>query len=105
MVDKIKFGGKDDYEDIVHTDTAIYMLVSSGSIVQVNTKDSSFSTKEFSLGLTKSEFEAMYLDADSESLILLCKDCTKEKDEIRTAYRFDLRTNTFSNRPSLHYQH
>lgn len=99
MVDKVKFGGKDDYEDIVHTDTAIYMLVSSGSIVQVNTKDNSFSTKVFSLGLSKSEFEAMYLDADGESLILLCKDCAKEKDEIRAAYRFSLRTNTFSKDP------
>ena len=37
---KIKFGGHGDYEDIVHTDTADYLLVSSGTIVQVMIKDS-----------------------------------------------------------------
>ena len=49
MIGKIKFGGKGDYEDIVYTDTAIYMLVSTGAVVQVKTRDSSFTTKEFIL--------------------------------------------------------
>jgi uncharacterized protein YjiK len=98
-VNKVKFGGKGDYEDIVYTDTAIYMLVSSGTIVQVETKDSSFNTKEFTLDGEKNEFETMYLDAASHSLILLCKQCNHEKDEIRNAYRFDLRSNTFDPEP------
>ena len=97
---KVKFGGKGDYEDIVHTDTAEYMLVSTGSVVQVMTKDSSFTTKEFILDRGgKSEFEAMYLGADKKSLVLLCKECSKEKDEVRTAYRFDLTTLSFSAEP------
>jgi uncharacterized protein YjiK len=97
---KIKFGGKGDYEDIVYTDTAVYMLVSTGSVVQVKTSDSSFTTKEFSLDEEKNEFETMYLDADGHSLILLCKQCDHEKDEIRMAHRFDLRTNTFGTEPA-----
>jgi uncharacterized protein YjiK len=100
LVGKVKFGGKDDYEDIVYTDTAVYMLVSSGTVVQVATKDSSFATKEFKLDIKgTNEFEAMYLDADGKSLILLCKDCSKEKNEIRNAYRFDLSTQQFSAEP------
>ena len=99
-VGKIKFGGKGDYEDIVHTDTAVYMLVATGSIVQVMTKDSSVTIQEFTLDRGgKSEFEAMYLGADKKSLVLLCKECSKEKDEVRTAYRFDLATLTFSTEP------
>ncbi len=98
-IEKIKFGGKGDYEDIVHTDSAIYMLISSGTIVQVMTKDSSFNTKEFTLEGPKNEFETMYLDADGHSLILLCKQCNHEKDEIRNAYRFDLTTNIFDPEP------
>ncbi len=98
-VGKIKFGGKGDYEDIVYTDTAIYMLVATGGIVQVDTRDSSFTTKEFTLNEEKNEFETMYLDAASHSLILLCKQCDHEKDEIRNAYRFDLSTNTFDPAP------
>jgi uncharacterized protein YjiK len=98
---KIKFGGKADYEDIVYTDTAIYILVSSGAVMQVKTTDSSFSTREFILDKQgTNEFEAMYLDADGHSLILLCKDCAKEKNEIRVAHRFDLNTNTFSPEPA-----
>jgi uncharacterized protein YjiK len=97
---KVKFGGKGDYEDIVHTDTAEYMLIATGSVVQVMTKDSSFTTKEFTLDRGgNSEFESMYLGADGKSLVLLCKECSKEKDEIRTAYRFDLATLTFSSEP------
>jgi uncharacterized protein YjiK len=99
-VGKIRFGGKGDYEDIVHTDTAAYMLIATGSVVQVMTKDSSFTTKEFTLDRGgNSEFESMYLGADGKSLVLLCKECSKEKDEVRTAYRFDLATLTFSSEP------
>ena len=97
---KMKFGGKGDYEDIVYTDTAVYMLVATGSVVQVMTKDSTLATNEFILdrGGT-SEFETMYLGADGKSLVLLCKECSKEKDEVRTAYRFDLATLSFSAEP------
>lgn len=98
-IGKVKFGGKGDYEDIVYTDTAIYMLVATGGIVQVDTKDSSLTTKEFTLNDEKNEFETMYLDAGGKSLILLCKQCDHEKDEIRNAYRFDLATNTFDPEP------
>jgi uncharacterized protein YjiK len=100
-VEKIKFGGKGDYEDIVYTDTAVYMLISSGTIVRVDSKDSSFNTTDFVLekGGNKNEFETMYLDKADRSIILLCKQCSKEKEEVRNAYRFDLTTNTFSTEP------
>src|SRR4029079_16306178 len=86
-VNKIKFGGKGDYEDIVYTDTAVYMLVSTGAIVKVLTKDSSMTTTEYDLEKGgKNEFETMYLDKQTHSLIMLCKECSHEKDEIRVAY-------------------
>lgn len=96
---KTKFGGKEDYEDIVYTDSAIYMLVSSGTIVKVNTKDSSMTSTEYTLDGEKNEFESMYLDKQSRSLILLCKDCHHEKDEVRNAYQFDLVKNVFNTDP------
>ncbi len=99
-VGKEKFGGKADYEDIVYTDSAVYILISSGGVTQVEIKDSTFSTKDFIMEGKENEFETMYLDAASRSLILLCKQCDHEKDEIRAAYRFDLATNTFSPDPA-----
>lgn len=100
-VGKIKFGGKGDYEDIVYTDSAVYMLISSGTIVKVNMKDSSMITQDFVLdnGGKKNEFEAMYLDKANHSLVLLCKECSHEKDQVRNAYRFDYTSNSFSPEP------
>lgn len=98
---KIRFGGKGDYEDIVYTDSAVYMLISTGSVLRVNTNDSSFATEEFILPKDGvNEFESMYLDGDGKSLVLLCKDCDHEKNEIRMAHRFDLATHTFLPAPA-----
>jgi len=96
---KIKFGGKDDYEDIVYTPGAVYLLVSPGKIVEVNLKDSLYTTQEYEMDMPKNEFETLYMDADGKSLILLCKDCNHEKEEYRQAYRFDLASKTFSSEP------
>ena len=97
---KVKFGGKGDYEDIVYTDTAIYMLIATGGIVQVNTKDSTMTTTEYIMQGEKNEFETLYLDKKEKSLIMLCKECAHEKkSDIRVAYRFDLTTSTFDPSP------
>ncbi len=96
--DKLKFGGPGDYEDIVHTDTADYLLISSGTIVQVLTKDGGITgTKKFTLNRNGSnEYETLYLDSANHSLIMLCKQCTHEKEKVRSAFRFDLVTQKFS---------
>ena len=100
-VGKVKFGGKGDYEDIVRTDTTVYILVSTGGVVKVDTRDTAIATEEFTLGIEgTNEFEAMYTDADKKSIILLCKECDHEKDKIRAAYRFDPATQTFSTQPA-----
>jgi hypothetical protein len=98
---KLKFGGKGDYEDIVHTDSIDYLLVSPGSVVEVKIqKDSSVTTLEYNLGIGgTNEFEAMYMDSTKKSLILLCKECDHEKDKIRAAYRYDMATKMFSKSP------
>jgi uncharacterized protein YjiK len=98
---KIKFGGKEDYEDIVHADSSDYLLVSSGIIVQVTIKDSLVSsTVEYDLARKgNNEFETLYLDAADHSLIMLCKQCAHEKDKMRSAFRFDLTTHRFSDDP------
>ncbi|HEV7782180.1 MAG TPA: SdiA-regulated domain-containing protein [Chitinophagaceae bacterium] len=99
-VGKVKFGGKGDYEDIVNADTTAYILVATGAVVKVNTRDTTVATQEFTLGIDGvNEFESMYMDGDGKSLILLCKECDHEKDKIRAAYRFDPATNTFSTDP------
>jgi hypothetical protein len=98
----LKFGEKNDYEDIVKVDSAIYILQSTGRILKVTnfTDESSIQSKEVAvLAGLENEFESLYYDKDVNSLVLLCKDCHKEKDKIRSAYRFDLATNTLIDTP------
>ncbi len=97
--DRVRFSGKDDYEDIVHTDSAEYMLISTGGIVKVRTDDSLVGPQEYKLGIEgKNEFEALYKDKDG-SLVMICKQCDHEKDKIRAAYRFDPNKESFSTEP------
>lgn len=98
---KVKFSGKGDYEDIVYTDSADYLLMSTGGLVKVQPEDSTIVPKEFTLPIEgKNEFESLYKETDG-SLILLCKECDHEKDKVRTAYRFDPKTETFSTEPAF----
>ncbi|MEJ0102538.1 MAG: hypothetical protein WDO19_08290 [Bacteroidota bacterium] len=95
----VRFGGKGDYEDIVVVDSTAYLLISDGEIVEVPgyTKGGEVTgTIVAQMGGKHNEFETLYFDKTVNSLIMVCKSCHHEKDEIRTAYRFDLTTKKFS---------
>lgn len=87
-----------DMEDIVKVDSAIFLLMSKGIIVEVpeNPTDSS-EIKLYDAGISgTNDFEALYYDPSANGLVLLCKTCSREKGTgVRTAFRFDLRTRTF----------
>ena len=87
-----------DVEDIVKIDTSLFLLMSKGILVEVpqKAKDTS-AVKTYELGLSGSnDFETLYYDPSSSSLVLLCKTCAREKGSgVRTAFRFDLRSRTF----------
>jgi SdiA-regulated len=98
----VKFGAKEDYEDIVKVDASIYLLISTGEIVKVtnyNKEESVQSTVVAKLEGKENEFESLYYDKEINSLIMLCKKCHKEKDKFRSAFRFDLQTNTLIDTP------
>jgi hypothetical protein len=98
----LKFGSKDDYEDIVKVDSAIYVLISNGQIVKVTDYQNEDSVKSeivANLPGKENEFESLYHDKEINSLIMLCKNCHKEKDKLRSAYRFDLAQNVFIDTP------
>lgn len=102
-----KFGEKGDYEDIVKVDSAIYLLVATGKIVRVTgfqNEDSVKSEVVAELPGIQNEFESLYYDQEVNSLIMLCKDCHKEKNRIRSAYRFDLSRNELIDSPYYQIQ-
>ncbi len=84
-----KFDKKRDFEDIVLVDSTFYVLVSNGDIEKVNfSGDSIITSKSNFSDFSKAgnEFESLYLDVDSSSLVLLCKTC--EGDSKKTISRF-----------------
>lgn len=98
----VEFGKKGDYEDIVKVDNAIYILVSTGQILKVTgyqNEDSVRMDTVATLPGKENEFESLYYDKEVNSLVMLCKDCHKEKNRIRSAYRFDLGSNQLIDSP------
>jgi uncharacterized protein YjiK len=97
------FGPKADYEDIVKVDSMVYVLISDGQIVAVpgygRDEGDLTGTVVATLAGKANEFESMYYDKDVHSLVMLCKSCHKEKDQERTAFRFDLVTKTLIDTP------
>ncbi len=89
----VRFADKDDYEDIVVVNTTAYLLISDGEIVEVPDYAKGVDVKGTivaQVGGIKNEFESLYYDKALNSLIMLCKSCHHEKNQIRTAFRFDL---------------
>lgn len=103
----VKFGEKGDYEDIIKVDSAIYLLLATGKIVKVtgyHNDDAVQSTVVGELPGIENEFESLYYDKDVNSLVMICKDCHKEKNKFRSAYRFDLAKNQLIDSPYYQIQ-
>jgi hypothetical protein len=101
-LEHITFGSKSDYEDVVKTDSLIFILNSNGSLIEMpftaNLFDSLPAVSSY-INHTKGEFESFYYDAAANSLIVICKSCYHEKNRIRTAYKFDLAIGQFADTP------
>jgi hypothetical protein len=98
----VKFAEKDDYEDIVKVGSSVFILISTGKILEVrgyHNEDSVTYAVVATVPGEDNEFESLYYDSTANSLIMLCKKCNKEKDKIRTAYRYDLGTRLLADSP------
>jgi len=102
----IKFGPKDDYEDIVKVDSAIYLLVATGKIVRVThyQDEATVKVEEVATLGGENEFESLYYEKEVNSLVMICKNCHKEKDKFRSAYRFSLDSNKLIDTPYYQIQ-
>src|SRR4029079_16378942 len=89
MVQKWKIGKNNDFEDLQLHDSIFYILSSKGDIVSVHfiTADS-METSEYKFPEKKVEFESLYFDSSLNKLVLVCKDCKKDKDEEVSTFAF-----------------
>lgn len=101
-LEHIGFGSKNDYEDVVKTDSSIFILSSNGSLIEMpltaNLFDSVPALSSY-VNHVKGEFESFYYDAAANALVTICKSCAHEKNRMRTTYKFDIATGLFSDAP------
>lgn len=93
-----KMYAQSDFEDIVKLDSAIYVLISNGTIISMPPRvHDSLNTIAYPFISTgKNDFETLYYDSAANGLIILCKSCEGDKGKkLRSAYRFDLSTKQF----------
>lgn len=95
------FGPTADYEDVVQVDSAIYVLISDGTIVEVKKTDGGLNVINYPFwSKQKNDFETLYYDSTAHGLIMVCKNCKGEKSEgIVSAYRFNLAGKSFETEP------
>lgn len=95
------FAPQADFEDIAEIDSSIYVLISNGTIVELNKNDSGSNVKNYPFWSTeKNDFETIYYDSVVKSLIMICKKCKGETSkEIVSAYRFDIAGKQFETQP------
>ncbi|HMI77204.1 MAG TPA: SdiA-regulated domain-containing protein [Ferruginibacter sp.] len=98
-IEKWQFSKREDFEDLALHDSVFYVLISNGDIksVKFDQGDTIITnkTKFPKEGNKAYDFETMYYDDSLRQLILLCKDCEDEKNEV-TAWGFDINTQSYT---------
>ncbi len=87
-----RFDKQRDFEDIVYKDSSFYVMVSNGDIDKINFIGDKIAVvkADFPNAENKiNEFESMYYSADSNKLIILCKECEDDKDSIVSSFFYD----------------
>lgn len=81
----VRFGKAGDYEDVSLNGKTVFVLRSDGTLYSfsadsLNEKD--VEPHVIKNAFEKGEYESMYIKSDEHRLIVLCKDCKKEKKHI-----------------------
>ena len=92
------FGMKGDYEDLVKVGDYFYFLESNGHIHKVSAttrQEEAIFTGEFG---KHAEFESIYYDEKINQLIIICKECGRDEENIM-AFSFNLTQGQFVPKP------
>ena len=102
IIQKMKFGKKSDFEDLVVIDGTAWVLQSNGDIYRVTEpfgETSETTIFEFP-NIGKRDMEALVASESGNELWLFCKECKIDKGtEEASAFRFDLETLQFDSLP------
>ena len=102
-IQKWKYAGGADFEDLVLVDSTFYVLQSNGRLISFKfLKPDSVKASSYQLQVPGSnEFEILYLDKEKNALIMVCKDCQADDKNSLSSYAFDLESQSFSPKPAF----
>lgn len=86
-----RFDKQRDFEDIVLLDSTFYVMVSNGDLDKITFDNDKIAVAkvDFPNASKKvNEFESMYYSADSNKMIMLCKQCEDDKKSTLSSYYF-----------------
>lgn len=102
IIQKMKFGKKADFEDLVVIDGTAWILQSNGDIYKVTDPFGTTSeTTQFEFpNIGKRDMETLLASENKKALWIFCKDCEIDKgSEGASAFKFDLETLQFDITP------
>lgn len=102
ILEKMKFGKKADFEDLVVIEGTAWVMQSNGDIYRVtNPFGETSETTQFQFpSIGKRDMEAMLASEEGRALWLFCKECKiDEGTEEASVFRFDLETLQFDSLP------
>lgn len=80
-----KFGKQGDYEDVAILDSQVFVLKSNGTLYSFPFADAIFveadNVREYKNLIPKEEYEAMYADAATGNLYVICKNCSADNSK------------------------
>ncbi|MEP6711243.1 MAG: hypothetical protein ABJA37_02450 [Ferruginibacter sp.] len=87
-----RFAEKRDYEDVILQDSVFYTLVSNGNIIPIRFEGEKITTDKFHFEEASkkvNEFEALYFDDYIGRMVVMCKDCEKDKKKEVSTFYYD----------------
>ncbi|HYJ37834.1 MAG TPA: SdiA-regulated domain-containing protein [Chitinophagaceae bacterium] len=91
-IEKWKYAGGADFEDIALADSIFFTIKSNGDIVAFRfLRPDSASLNSFHLpdSSSKKEFETIYFDSTRQQLMMVCKDCESDPKNKSGVFAFD----------------
>ena len=87
-----RFDKQRDFEDIVYKDSTFYILVSNGDVDKLTFSGEKINVDKFEFPNASkkvNEFESLYYNADSNKMILMCKQCEEDKKSVISSFYFN----------------
>jgi uncharacterized protein YjiK len=96
-IERWKFSNSGDYEDVSLVDSQFFVLKSKGVIEKFKFSGDSLTLQSFKVPEdVKNEFETLFFDSSLRKLILVCKNCERDKKSDVSSWAFDPNTDSFS---------